>query len=148
MIPVNQWLLRISRQLEADAVAKEPASAASPTTVAFLGKRGCDIRAIAERAVKKIRDEIKTKAAQAEPRWQEFVRQAGIEYLRLSFGSKQKPAPNALQEKLGKACRCSKSLPPGNHKVDCNFHPANLRAMMRKLAVGLLSTNSCGGARP
>ena len=55
--------------------------------------------------------------------------------MRLSFGRKHKTAPNALQEKLGKACRCSKSLPPGNHKGGCNFHPTNLCSIMKALAV-------------
>ena len=125
----QQWLVHTSAQLKADAAAKALASAADPAFAAALrGKRGFDIKAIIERAAKKIKDETKAKADQVEAKRQDLVRQAGIEYLRLSFGKKQKPAPNVLQEKLGKACKCSKSLPPGKHKEGCTFHPTNLRS--------------------
>ena len=90
-----------------------------------------------ERATKKINKKPRPKPTNGPSggKRQDPVRQAGIEYLRLSFGRKHKTAPNALQEKLGKACKCSKSLPPGNHKGGCNFHPTNLRSIMKALAV-------------
>ena len=97
----QQWLVHTSAQLKADAAAKALASAADPAFAAALpGKRGFDIKAIIERAAKKIKDETKAKADQVEAKRQDLVRQAGIEYLRLSFGKKQKPAPNVLQEKF------------------------------------------------
>ena len=44
---------------------------------------------------------------------------------------KQKLAPESVQEKLAKACRCSLSMPKGMHKERCNFHPSNMRALLR-----------------
>ena len=46
-------------------------------------------------------------------------------------GKKQKAAPQALQDKLAKACRCHLTLPPGNHKDRCSLKPENLHAALR-----------------
>ena len=56
-----------------------------------------------------------------------------MEYLRQEFGKtkKQKFAPESVQEKLAKACRCSLSMPKGMHKDRCNVHPSNMRNLLR-----------------
>ena len=36
-----------------------------------------------------------------------------------------------MQEKLAKACRRSLSMPKGMHKDRCNFHPSNMRNLLR-----------------
>ena len=56
-----------------------------------------------------------------------------MEYLRQEFGKtkKQKLAPESVQEKLAKACRRSLSMPKGMNKDRCNFHPSNMRNLLR-----------------
>ena len=56
-----------------------------------------------------------------------------LEYLRQEFGktTKQKLAPESVQEKLAKACQCSLSMPKSMHKERCNLHPSSMRAPLR-----------------
>ena len=61
---------------------------------------------VTEDAAAKIRAEMKEKVDKAAERQHELVKAAATELLRFEFGVEQKPAPNALQEKLKKACRC------------------------------------------
>ena len=55
-----------------------------------------------------------------------------VDLLRKEYGHKQKATPTAVQEKLAKACRCHLSLAPGHHKDKCNFHPVNMRSILRR----------------
>ena len=57
-----------------------------------------------------MRAEMKEKVDKAAERQHELVKAAAVEFLRYKFGVKQKPAPNALQEKLTTACRCHMTL--------------------------------------
>ena len=61
--------------------------------------------------------------ANAAAKQHEFVKMAMVEHLLLENGSKQKPAPNTLQEKLAKACNCNDILADGVHKPKCNLKP-------------------------
>ena len=84
-------------------------------------------------AAQQLKDELAEKKAKAEAKHLELVKQAALVYLRQEFGKtkKQKLAPESVQEKLAKACRCSLSMPKGMHKERCNFHPSNMRALLR-----------------
>ena len=56
-----------------------------------------------------------------------------MEYLRQELGKtrRQKFVPESVQEKLAKACRRSLSMPKGINKDRCNFHPSNMRNLLR-----------------
>ena len=53
-----------------------------------------------------------------------------MEYHRLHYGTKQKPTPAPLAEKLRMACGCHLSMAAGLHKDECNIHPNNLRSAL------------------
>ena len=102
---------------------------------AFVGaeERRAKIQKIAEDAAQQFKDELAERRAKAEAKHLELVKQATVEYLRQELGktNKQKLAPGSVQEKLAKACRCSLSMSKGMHKERCNFHPSNMRALLR-----------------
>jgi hypothetical protein len=104
-----------------------------PAPVVEAAERRAKIQKITDAAAQQLKDELAEKKAKADAKHLELVKQAALEYLRQEFGKtkKQKLAPESVQEKLAKACRCSLSMPKGMHKERCNFHPSNMRALLR-----------------
>ena len=104
-----------------------------PAPVVEAAERRAKIQKITDAAAQQFKDELAEKKAKAEAKHLELVKQATVEYLRQEFGKtrKQKLAPKSVQEKLAKACRCSLSMPKGMHKDRCNFHPSNMRNLLR-----------------
>ena len=96
-------------------------------------ERRAKIQKITDAAAQQFKDELAERKAKAEAKHFELVKQATVEHLRQEFDKtrKQKLAPESVQEKLAKACRCSLSLPKGMHKDRCNFHPSTMRALLR-----------------
>ena len=86
-------------------------------------------------AAKKLREEAAQKSSLAAQREAErqatLVREAAVEYLRVTFGKKQAPTPAPLQEKLKKACKCHLTKAQGMHKDTCSLHPFRLQATLR-----------------
>ena len=104
-----------------------------PAAFVEAEERRAKIQKIAEDAAQQFKDELAEKKAKAEAKHLELVKQATVEYLRQELGKtkKQKLAPESVQEKLAKACRCSLTMPKGMHKDRCNFHPSNMRTLLR-----------------
>ena len=106
-----------------------------PNAEAAAQERRAKIRKITEAAAAKIRAEAKQKEEAAKAKQHALVQMAAMEYLRLEYGNKQKPAANALQETLGKACNCRKlqeTLANGMRKPSCNLKSDNLPSMLRR----------------
>ena len=106
-------------------------SASGPTP----SKRSQEMAALTERVAKKLKEEAEEKERKAEAKQRKLFMDAAREYLRLEFGVKQKPTPNMLKEKLGKACTCKRTLGEGNHRDNCNFKPSNMRRVLATVAV-------------
>ncbi len=69
--------------------------------------RRAKLRKITQAAAAKLKAETAEKEAKALEKQQLLVKESTMEHLRLEYGGKkQKATPTALQEKLGKACRC------------------------------------------
>ena len=66
--------------------------------------------------------------AEKKKKMQDLIREAAIEHRMLQFGKKQKPTPNTLEEKLGKACACHQTLPEGSHKEGCYNVSQNVKS--------------------
>ena len=83
--------------------------------VVEAAERPAKIQKITDTAAQQFKDELAEKKAKAEAKHFELVKQATVEYLRQEFGKtrKQKFAPESVQERLAKACRCSLSMPEG-----------------------------------
>ena len=101
--------------------------------VVEAAERRSKIQKITDAAAQQFKDELAEKKAKAEAKHFELVKQATVEHLRQELGKtkKQKLAPESVQEKLAKACRRSLSMPKGMHKDRCNFHPSNMRNLLR-----------------
>ena len=104
-----------------------------PAPVVEAAERRAKIQKITDAAAQQFKDDLAEKKAKAEAKHLELVKQATVEHLRQELGKtrKQKFAPESVQEKLAKACRCSLSMPKGMHKDRCNFHPSNMRNLLR-----------------
>ena len=59
------------------------------------------------------------------------MREAALEYLRVTCGKKPTPTPAPLLEKLKKACKFHLTKAPGLHKDNCSLHPFCLNATLR-----------------
>ena len=104
-----------------------------PAAFVEAEERRAKIQKIAEDAAQQFKDELAEKKAKAEAKHLELVKQATVEYLRQEFGKtkRQKLAPESVQEKLAKACRCSLTMPKGMHQDRCNLHPPKTRTLLR-----------------
>ena len=104
-----------------------------PAPVVEAAERRAKIQKITDAAAQQFKDEPAETKTKPEAKHLELVKQATVEYLRQEFGKtkKQKFAPESVQEKLAKACRCSLSMARGMHKDRCNFHPPNMRNLLR-----------------
>ena len=82
--------------------------------------------------------------AQATKRKEELINLAAIENLRAAFGGKKsKPIGDNLQDKIGKACKCNKTMAAGLHKENGSFHPLILKSKLKICRLKLLSGRSC-----
>lgn len=130
------WLHESSSEARSRYIQNE---AAKRVSLKCKTPRASEVQAEARRskmskitaAAEKIRREAKKKEDKAEGKRQEAVKEAAVEYLRMQYGTKQKPPTAALQERLRKACRCHLSMGVGTHKDKCSYGPTNLRAAMR-----------------
>ena len=91
------------------------------------------LRKITEAAAAKLKAEAAEKEKKVLEKQQQLARDAAVEFLRHAHGGKkEKPAPDSLQEKLRKACRCHLTHMLGLHKDKCSCRPANLHAALRQ----------------
>ncbi len=79
--------------------------------------RRAKLRKITEAAAAKLKAEAAEKEKKALEKQQQLVKDAAVEFLRHEYGGKkEKLAPESVQEKLRKACRCHLTMMPGLHK--------------------------------
>ena len=94
---------------------------AIPKAAAEAEARQTKVQKITQGAAANIRAEMKEMGDKATERQHDLVKAAAVEYLQPEYGNKQKPAPNALQEKLKKACGCHLTLKGGATKTSVAF---------------------------
>ena len=87
---------------------------------------------IAAAAAQKLKAEAAEKECKATARHEQLLKDAAVEFLRLEFGSKQKPTATTVQEKLQKACKCHLTMAKGLHKERCSFKPQNVQYALQR----------------
>jgi len=87
---------------------------------------------IAAAAAQKLKAEAAEKECKATARHEQLLKDAAVEFLRLEFGSKQKPTATTVQEKLQKACKCHLTMAKGLHKERCSPKPQNMQYALQR----------------
>ena len=122
----RRWLAAAARKEQEASKAK---AALHPMTTKSTAERRDAIVQIIENAANKMQNETRARQAKldeaAKKRKEDLIFQAGIEYLWETFGGKKsKPMSDTLQDKLSKACKCSKVMACGYHKEECSAIPS------------------------